>query len=92
MASFDITSLFTNLLLNETKDIVLNKLFSSTSHYQGITRSEFEQFLDLSLKDCHLIFDGKLYDQVDGPLSPLFANAFLSSHERVWSDNCPLQF
>ena len=50
-----------------------------------------------SLKNCHFLFNGNFYDQVNGvamgsPLGPLLANIFLSHHEKIWLDNCPSEF
>ena len=53
--------------------------------------------LELTVKNCHFLFNGVLYQQVDGvamgcPLGPLFSNIFLSLHEGCWLDNCPTSF
>ena len=42
-------------------------------------------------------FNGHIYQQVDGvamgsPLGPLFANIFMSFHEKSWLHNCPSSF
>ena len=85
MASFDVTSLFTNIHVNETIDIICNFLFSNCQFFNDLDRSEFQKFLSLSVKNCHFIFNGRLYQQVDGvtmgsPSGPLFANVFMSFH------------
>ena len=46
---------------------------------------------------CFFLFDGVLYEQVDGvatgsPLGPLFANVFLSFREKFWLADCPSVF
>ncbi len=53
----------------------------------------------MTVKNCHFLFDGKLYHQKDGvaigsPLGPLFANIFLSFHFPVisWLTDCPHTF
>ena len=97
MASFDVVSLFTNIPVNETTGIISNALFSDHQFFHGLDRSEFEKLLSLSVKNCHFIFDGCLYQQVDGvamgsPLGPLFANIFMSFHEQKWLNSCPLSF
>jgi hypothetical protein len=56
-------------------------------HYHAISRDQFTDLLKLSVKNCHFLFDGVLYKQLDGvamgsPLGPLFANIFLSFHEK----------
>ena len=97
MASFDVTSLFTNIPLDETIQIILDQLFSTNRLFPGISRKELKDLLNLTVKDCHFVFNGKLYDQIDGvamgsPLGPLFANIFLSHHEKIWLKNCPTDF
>ena len=59
--------------------------------------NEFIKLLNLAVKNCHFIFNGKFYDQVDGvamgsPLGPLLANIFLSFHEIRWLKDCPVHF
>ena len=97
MASFDVTSLFTNIPVNETIDIICNSLFSNCQFFNDLDRSEFQKLLSLSVMNCHFIFNGRLYQQVDGmamgsPLGPLFANVFMSFHEQIWLQNCPSSF
>ena len=97
MASFNVVSLFTNIPVNETIGIISNALFSDHQFFHGFNRSEFEKLLSLSVKNCHFIFNGRLYQQVDGvamgsPLGPLFANIFMSFHEQKWLNNCPSSF
>ena len=97
MASFDVKSLFTNIPLDETISIIVNKCFYNTSRFHGFTVDQFTRLLNLSVKNCHFLFDGVLYKQVDGvamgsPLGPLFANIFLSFHEKSWLADCPSNF
>ena len=87
MASFYVTSLFTNIPLDETIEIIAQQLFHNSKIFHGFSRAEFIKLLNLAVKNCHFIFNGKFYDQVDGvamgsPLGPLLANIFLSFHER----------
>ena len=87
MARFDVKSLFTNIPLDETISIIVNKSFYNTLRFHGFTVDQFTRLLNLSVKNCHILFDGVLYKQVDGvamgsPLGPLFANIFLSFHEK----------
>ena len=97
MASFDVVLLFTNISVNEKIGIISNALFSDHQFFHGLDRSEFEKLLSLSVENCHFIFDGCLYQQVDGvamgsPLGPLFANIFMSFHEQKWLNSCPSSF
>ena len=89
MVSFDIKSLFTNIPLDETIDIIVSKLFNNSTHFQNFTRSEFTQLLSFAVKNCHFFFNGVLFEQTDGvamgsPLGPTFADIFLSWHECFW--------
>ena len=60
-----VVSMFTNIPVNETI-IISNTLFSDHQFFHGLDRSEFEKLLSLSVKNCHFIFNGRLYQQVDG--------------------------
>ena len=41
MASFDVTSLFTNIPLDETIKIIADQLFSNLNNFEGFSRDEF---------------------------------------------------
>ena len=94
----DVTSLFTNIPLDETIKIIADQLFSNSNNFEGFSRDEFVKLLNLAVKNCHLIFNGKFYDQIDGvamgspPLGPLLAHIFLSFHETNWLKDCPFEF
>ena len=97
MASFDIFSLFTNVPLDETIEIIIQKLFHKSTHYLGFSHVQLRSLLCFAVKNCHFLFNGCLYEQIDGvamgsPLGPLFANIFLSHHEKNCLDNCPTPF
>ena len=96
MISLDIESLFTNVPVSETIDIILNKVYSNDSViYNGFNRNDFCTLLKLAVEDSYFSFDDKLYRQIDGmsmgsPLGPLFANIFLSHYESEWLSNSPI--
>ena len=97
MASFDISSLFTNTTLNETIEIVTNKPFHNNTHFQNFNREQFKELLNLTVKCCHFIFNENFYEQYDGValgshLAPILANEILSRHETNWLNDCPSQF
>ena len=90
-------SLFTNIPLDETINIVTNKVFEGKENVNGICKDDFKTLLKLSTKGTIFYFDGHYYRQKDGvamgsPLGPALANAFLSHHETTWLDECPLSF
>ena len=97
MASFDVASLFTNISVDETIDIISNHLFANSMYFEGFNRSQFTRLSSLLVKNCHFIFNGRIYQQIDGmamgsPLGPLFANIFMSFHEKSWLYNCASSF
>ena len=66
MVSLDIESLFTNVPVNETIDIILSKLFIDDSClYHGFNRKDFQTLLQ-SVNDSYFSFDNELYKQTEG--------------------------
>ena len=97
MASFDITSLFTNIPLEETINIAIDNLYANDNDFNGMSKRDFKQLLSLSVKENYFLFDSNLYKQTDGcamgsPISGTLANLFLCFHERHWIANCPQEF
>ena len=87
MCSLDISSLYTNIPVAETIDLILNKLYvNNTATYNGIRRDNFRKLLELSLSDTYFKFNGKIYEQTEGlsigaSLSPIVANILLDHFE-----------
>ena len=98
MFSFDVQSLFTNVPLYETIDIIINKLFpTDTDIFQNFDKHSFRKLLELAVLDTHFIFNGNVYKQTDGmamgsPLGPTFANIFMCYLEEQILDQCPIEF
>ena len=98
MCSFDTVSLFTNIPLDETLKICLNQLFpNEDSVYEGFDKSQFKSLLELATKNTFFLFNGTLYEQVDGvvmdsPCCPTLANIFLCHYEKIWLEECPAEF
>ena len=98
MVSFDVQSLFTNVPLTETIDIIINRLFpSDTSLFHSFDKHNFRKLLELAVADTHFIFNGNVYKQIDGmamgsPLGPTFANIFMCFLESLILDQCPDSF
>jgi len=97
LVSYDVTSLFTNIPLQETIEIIAEKGFIDNwfneTHNLNITKPDLVQLLDVATKNQLFHFDGKLYEQIDGmamgsPLGPLMTNASLCSiEEKLEQDN-----
>jgi hypothetical protein len=98
LVSFDVESLFTNVPLNETIEIILNALFIDPNlTYSGLNRSQFKTMLEFAVHENHFIFDNTLYKQTEGmamgsPLGPTFANIFLNHLESKFLEDCPPHF
>ena len=97
VASFDIDYLFTNISLDETIDICINKLFPNPeSLVNGIFKNDFRYLLNLSIKKSFFTFNSKFCIQGDGVimgslLGLLLANIFLSNHEGKRLNECPVE-
>ena len=88
LVSYDVTSLFTNVPLKETNEMIAEKAFVNNwfneTHKLNITQPDLIQLLEVATKNQLFQFDGKLYEQtvvMGSPLGPLMANAFLCSIE-----------
>ncbi|CAF3862070.1 unnamed protein product, partial [Rotaria sp. Silwood1] len=87
MVSFDIVSLYTNIPLAETIQIILDHLYKDRTPPTTIPRDDMKKLLEFATQDSHFLFNGKIYDQKDGvsmgsPLAPLLAEIFLQDFEK----------
>ena len=94
LASFDITSLYTNIPVDETIEIALDSLCDHNDKFVNLDRKELKTLLQLATKDNIFYFNETLYKQVDGcamgsPLSGTIANVFMCHHEVNWLESCP---
>ena len=84
----NVTSLFSNIPLQETIDIAINLLFNHNPNL-NITRKELKKLFLFATSQTHFIFNSKFYNQIDGvamgsPLAPVLANIFMDFHESKW--------
>jgi hypothetical protein len=87
MVSFDIVSLYTNIPINETIELILDYLYNDQLPTSVMKRLDMKKLLEFATKHSHFLFNGKIYDQKDGvsmgsPLAPLLAEIFLQNFER----------
>ena len=78
LVSYDVTSLFTNILLQETIDIAINLIFNRNPNL-NITKKELKKHFLFATSQTHFIFNSKFYNQFDGvamgsPFAPLLVN------------------
>ena len=97
MASFDVESLFTNVPLKETTDIIIDKLVNGDFDTRGLNREQLKKLLNIATSESVFMFDNELYSQIDGVcmgscLGPTYANAFLCHFEDIWLNECPVTF
>ena len=84
LVSYDITSLFTNIPLQETIDIAINLIFNHNPNL-NITRKELKKLFLFATSQTHFIFNSKFYNQIDAvamgsSLAPVLANIFMGFH------------
>ncbi|CAF4266065.1 unnamed protein product, partial [Rotaria magnacalcarata] len=87
MVSFDVTSLYTNVPIDETIAIILKHLYEIRTTASSMKQVDINKLLIFSTKNSHFLFNGELYDQIDGvsmrsPLVPPLAEIFLQEFER----------
>ena len=83
MASFDVESLFTNVPLQETTEIIVDKLNNNSL---GLNKNQLRNFLNIATSDSVFLYNNEMYSQIDGVcmgscLGPTYANAFLCHFE-----------
>ena len=91
MTSFDVSSLFTNISLDESVDLFVDLLFADCVTLEcedcKFNRIQFRKLLNLSVKDIHFVFNGQFFDQIDGVAmgsspGPSLANIFMCMLEQ----------
>ncbi|CAF1510868.1 unnamed protein product, partial [Adineta steineri] len=103
MVSFDVTSLFTKVPLNDTINLILNQMYPKCPEKcktekrtdlckQCRNRWDFNHLLQLATSETHFIFNNKMYVQHDGvamgaPLAPVIADIFMSYLENSLMDD-----
>ena len=65
MASLDVDSFFTNVLLDETIAICTQGLFESESTVYVLNEKEFTEMLSLTTKESIILFHKEFYSQID---------------------------
>ena len=85
LVSYDVTSVFTNIPLQETIDIAINLIFNHNPNL-NITKKKLKKLFLFATSQTHFIFNSKFYKQIDGvamgsPLAPVLANIFMGFYE-----------
>ena len=91
VVSYDVVSLFTNIPLKETIDIVTDYVYNSENSPK-FEKKDFKKLLEIATGG-YFLYQNKLYCQIDGvtmgsPLGPTLANFFLAHFEnKFMSEN-----
>ena len=88
LISFDVISLFRNVLLVATIDTVLKHIFDNREITTTINNREMKELIKLCSKDVHFNLNGSTYVQKDrvamgSPLAPILAGIFMVKLERA---------
>ena len=88
LVSYDVTSLFPSIPLQETIDIAINLIFNHNPNL-NITKKELKKPFLFATSQTHFIFNGKFCNQIDGVamgslLTPVLANIFMGFYESKW--------
>ena len=91
MVSYDVTSLFPNIPLEQTIHLTIDLLFEAKPDLK-ISRKDLKKNFQFATSQTNFLFNGRMYDQVDGvvmdsPLAPILANIFMGYHEKGWIRN-----
>ena len=90
MVSFDVKSIFTNVPLEYTIELVLERIYNKGELLTNIARSEMKDMLLLCTKNVHFRYNHDIYRQRDGvamgsPLCPVLAGTFYDELRKVVS-------
>ncbi|XP_068739190.1 uncharacterized protein [Montipora capricornis] len=96
LVSYDVSALFTNVPLKETRNIIVDKAFTNDwfnrTYNLNLQRQDLMKLLEVSTLNQLFQFNGQLYEQTDGvamgsPLGPLMANVFMCHLEEQLTTN-----
>ena len=82
LISFNVKSLFTNVPLQKTIDIILKRIYENKEINTSISKKDMKDMLILCTKSVHFSMNGDIYLQVDvnslgSPLGPVLATIFM---------------
>ncbi len=85
-ASFDVTSLFTNVPVKEAVDLAMEMILNDDDSRCFLHAMDLHKLFEYATSYCNFQFDGQDYDQIDGlsmgnPLAPPLAHYFMAMIE-----------
>ena len=81
LVSYDVSSLFTDIPLQETVNIAINLIFNHNTNL-NINKKELKKLSLFATSKTHFLFNSKLYNQIDevamgSCMAPVLANIFM---------------
>ena len=89
MASFDVKSLFINILLLETIGLCEENLYRNQEHIDNLSKGSFRRVLEMTMYESFFIFDQKYHKQCDGVAMGSTLGHELANFESILLENCP---
>jgi len=91
MVSFDVVSLFTNIPLKESIDLAVSYITEGNTKLT-FSKAKLVKIFSIATSQTHLLFNGKVLDQIDGvvmgsPLAPVLASLFVVSVSETHKSN-----
>ena len=88
MVSFDVTSLFTNVLLDKTIEFILKRVYEKKGITATTAKREMKEILYICSKSFQFSFNNEIYLKNDdvpmgSPLGPVLVNIFMVQLERT---------
>ena len=88
LVSYDVTSLFTNIPLQETIDMAINLIVNHNPNL-NITKKELKKLFLFATSQIRFLFNCKFCNQIDGvamrsPFVLVFAITFIGFYESKW--------
>ena len=91
LVSYDDNSLYTNILLKERIRLAVDLIKTSYPTFKKSSDNLTKLFKSATC-ETHFLFNGKLYNQIDGvtmesPLAPVLASLFMGHNKKLWIEN-----
>ena len=88
MVSFDVESLFSNVPLDRTIELILRRIYDHKELETSITKSEIKEMLTLCTKNFHFTYNRNIFVQTDGVamgsfLGRVLADIFMTELEKT---------
>jgi hypothetical protein len=85
--SFDVKSLFTNVPLSKTIQIIMDRVYKEKTITTSLKQRTLKKLIKDTCSKTAFMFDGKIYEQIDGvsmgaALGPVLANIIMTELER----------